>query len=225
VPTIKLSNWLALVGLLMLGGCASNQPPAETHDGLVLQADSKADQLYLRPGVDFSGYREFGLVPCQVAFRKNWLRDQNSNRMSLSKRVTQKDVDKIKDTLAAGCDEQFRAALLAEPPYTLVEEFDEGQQVLVVRPAIINLDIAAPDIMTAGMSRSYTTEAGQMTMYVELLDATTGEILARAVDRRRAADTGRLTWTNGVTNGAEANRMLRRWAEQLRKGLDSAIGK
>jgi hypothetical protein len=94
--------------------------------------------------------------------------------------------------------------------------------VLVLRPAIINLDIAAPDVMAAGRQRSYTTEAGQMTLVLEGVDGTTGEILVRVVDRRRAMDTGRLQWTNSVTNQAEARRMLNRWASQIREGLDEA---
>ena len=39
----------------------------------------------------------------------------------------------------------------------------------------------------------------------------------------RGSDSGRMQWTNGVTNRAEADRILRRWAEQLRKGLDATV--
>ena len=148
------------------------------------------------------------------------MRDQNSDRMDLNNRVTQEDVDRIKDRLSADCDKYFRQALLASPAYPLTDQFDRGENVLVLRPAIINLDINAPDVRSTGMSRSYTTSAGEMTLVLEAVDGTTGDTIARVVDRHRAMDTGHLTWTNAVTNKAEADRTLLRWADQLRSALD-----
>ena len=112
-------------------------------------------------------------------------------------------------------------ALLAEPAYNLVDAFADGEQVLVLTPSIINLDINAPDTMSAGRSRSYTTSAGEMTLSMDVSDATTGQVLYRIVDRRRARDTGRMEWTTSVSNKAEAERTLNRWADLLRQGLDS----
>ena len=159
-----------------------------------------------------------------MCFKKNWVKDQNSNRMDLSSRVTQKDVDKIKDSLSAACDEKFRAALLEDPAYTLVDTFTEGEHVLVLHPSIINLDINAPDVRSASMSRTYTTSSGEMTLKLELEDATTGATIARAIDKRRGLDTNRLQWSSSVSNSAEANRVLSRWAKILREGLDEARG-
>jgi len=215
---------VALFAAALLSGCTT-PAPQETHDGLVLQEGSKFQQLYLLPGADLSSYSAIGLASCDVAFRKNWLRDQNNNRLDLSSRVTQKDVDKIKDGLGEHCENYFREALLESPPYNLVESFDQGEAVLVVKPGIINLDINAPDTMSPGMSRSYTTSSGEMTLSLELQDGTTGQTLARITDRRRGMDTGRLEWTNGVTNRADADRTLKRWAGMLRDGLDSAMGR
>jgi hypothetical protein len=142
--------------------------------------------------------------------------------MDLGSRVTQKDVDRIKDKLSQECGNYFRQALEQAPPYKLVERFSDGEQVLVVRPAIINLDIAAPDTRSTGVQRTYTTEAGEMTLLLELFDGTTGEILVRVIDRQRGRDSGYMQWSNSVTNQADAERILGRWAKQLRKGLDEA---
>jgi hypothetical protein len=209
-------TWIAVI----LSSCATMSPPTETFDGLVLVPNTRFAQVYMRPGADLSSFAAFGLTPCQVAFRKNWQRDHNQSTLNLSSRVTQEDITRIKDRLGAECDRTFRAALEQAPPYTLVEQFSNGEPVLVLRPAIINLDIAAPDVMVAGRQRAYTTEAGEMTLVLEGVDGTTGEILVRVVDRRRSMDTGRLQWTNSVTNQAEARRMLNRWASQFREGLD-----
>ena len=219
------ASLLAAVAALVLGGCAGGtQPPQVSYDGLELQPDTRLSQVYVRPGASLEGYAHFGLVPCEVAFRKNWQRDQNTNRTSLTNRVTQRDIDRIKQALSAECDKYFRAALEQAPPYNLVESFQEGEAVLILRPSIIDLDINAPDIMSPGINRSYTTSAGEATLFLEALDATTGEILVRVVDRRRQSDTGYLQWTNSVTNRAEAERALRYWSSQLRQGLDRATG-
>jgi len=213
-----------LAALALLGACAQ-QPPQVTHDGLELLPDAKLQQVYVKPGASLADYDEFGLAPCQVAFRKNWLRDQNRDRARLTSRVTQKDVDRIKDTLAADCNKYFRAALEKDPAYTLVDSFRDGERVLILRPNIINLDVAAPDTMSPGITRTYTTSAGEATLFLEIADGTTGETLVRVVDKRRGMDTGRLEWTNSVTNRADADRVLRYWADRLREGLDRATAR
>jgi hypothetical protein len=214
-PVLLCSIFVAFVS-------ACTSVPEQTHDGLNLVPGSKFDQVYKKPGADLSGYQEFGLEACEVAFKKNWQRDQNQNRVDLSSRVTQKDIDRIKDSLSASCDEKFREALLEDPAYALVDSFSDGEAVLILRPAIINLDVNAPDVRSAGMSRSYTTSAGEMTLSLELVDGTTGEVLARAVDRKRGMDTGMMEWTSSVSNKADADRTLARWAKVLRQGLDEA---
>lgn len=216
---------LGAATLTLLAACAGNQPPAASPDGLVLQPDSEFSEVYVRPGASLADYEEMGLVPCEVSFRKNWLRDQNSNRIDLSSRVSQKDVDQIEDSLGDQCDEHFRAALLQEPAYNIVDQFDQGDAVLILRPSIVDLDVNAPDTMNPGVYRTYTTEAGRMTLVLEIFDGNSGEILVRVVDKRRSTDYHRLQWTNGVTNKAEADRILRVWSGKLRKGLDAASGR
>mgnify|MGYP001816354138 CR=1 FL=1 len=217
---------LLLVAVAALTSACSTGPaaPTESYDGLVLVPDTRLGAVYKRPGADLTGYDSYGLMACEVAFRKNWQRDQNSSRVDLGNRVTQTDVDRIKDKLGEECGKYFREALEQAPPYQLVESFSDGEQVLILRPAIINLDIAAPDTRSAGMQRTYTTEAGEMTLLLELFDGTTGEILVRVIDRQRSRESSYMQWTSSVTNQAEAKRVLSRWADQLRNGLDEVTG-
>ena len=218
--TSFIRSVLFLCAALTLAACAGNSKAPQTYDGLELLPDTEFGEVYKLPGADLSGYQSYGLGNCEVAFKNNWLRNQNNSRLDLGNRVTQKDVDKIKDTLSADCEKHFRAALEEAPPYTLVDSFNDGEGVLILRPSIINLDISAPDTRSSGMQRTYTTQAGEMTLVLELLDGTTGEILVRIVDRYRSAQTTWLQWSNSVTNQAESRRVLSRWAGQLRKGLD-----
>jgi hypothetical protein len=199
-------------GAVLVDCTSTPKEPEVTFDGLVLLPDA-----------DLSGYSELGLAPCSVAFRKDWLRDQNRSRLDLSSRVRQEDVDRIKDALAEDCDRYFREVLLEAPPYTLTDDFDDGQAVLVIRPSIIDLDVAAPDIRSSSVTRTYTTSAGEMTLSLELVDGTTGQVLVRVVDRQEDRETYRLDWTNAVSNRADARRVLRMWSARLREGLDAAI--
>ena len=90
-----------------------------------------------------------------------------------------------------------------------------------LRAAIIDLDISAPDRPTAGRSRTFTASTGAATLYIELFDSVSGAIIGRAADRQAARRAGgRVSWSSGVTNTAEARRMFGRWADALRDFLD-----
>ena len=154
-----------------------------------------------------------------MAFKKDWLRNQNQKRHDLATRIKPEDMDRIKAALSTRFNEEF-TKVLEKGGYKVVDE--GGENVLVLRPAIINLDVTAPDVRTAGMTRTYTTSAGEMTLYVELFDSATGAKIGQAIDRQRALDNGRITYTNSVTNTAEANRILRKWANLLVDALDEA---
>ena len=222
MKTLKLG--IGGLAVLVLGACASTSAPEVTYDGLELVPDAAfGDKVYLLPGADLSGYDAVGLADCNVAFRKNWLRDQNRGSLNLGSRVTQEDVDRIRDTLKEECDSMFREALLKEPAYKLTEEFETGEQVLVLRPSIVNLDVTAPDVRSSGRSRTYTTSAGEMTLVLEAVDGTTGQVLARAVDRQGARESFRAEWSTSVSNRAEARRILTRWAERLRAAVDAVV--
>lgn len=220
-----LKTTFVIPSILLLVACAGTPPPQESSDGLMLQSETKFGQVYVRPGADLSHYSTYGLVDCQVEFKKNWMRNQNSNRISLSNRVTNDDVNRITENLSKSCDEHFRQSLEAEPAYKLVDSFDHGDAIMVLRPNIVNLDVNSPDVRNSGMSRSYTTDAGEMTLVLELLDGSSGEVLVRILDRESGTDKGRMQWTNSVTNKADANRILKRWTAQLRKGLDEVTAK
>jgi hypothetical protein len=65
------------------------------------------------------------------------------------------------------------------------------------------------------------TSAGAATLYLELYDSVSGDIIGRAADRQaiRSASDG-ISWRNRATNSADARRMFRRWANLLRSFLD-----
>jgi hypothetical protein len=219
---VAAARW-ALAGLFLavVAGCSSSPTAPEiSHDGLVLQDNTKFGLVYAKPGVEIGSYENFAVHHCEVAFRKNWQRDQNSSRGGTAHRVTDSDMEGIRNSLAELCETEFLSVLSVAPAYTIVPEDQADTETLLLRPNIINLDVAAPDIKSPGISRSYTTESGEMTLFLEVADASTGETLFRIVDRRRGLNAMRLQWSNSVTNGADAKRILNAWGQQFREGLD-----
>ena len=201
---------------------AKKEELPETHDGLVLVPDRKVAAAYHDPEADFSIYNKVMLLDCYVAFKKNWQRDQN--RQLTSARITAEDMEKIKAAVAELFREVFTEVLQEDGGYEVVDA--AGDDVLLIRPAIVDLDITAPDKPTAGRTHSYTSTAGAATVYIELFDSVSGDILARAADRREARRSGGyISYTNRVTNTADARRMLKRWANILRTRLDEIHGK
>lgn len=197
----------------------SKELPEVTEDGLHRVHDSKLAIVYAEPGADLSQYTKVQLMDAYVAFKKNWLRDQRKQSIQKLK-VTTKDVEKIKNQLATEFNEVFVKAL-EENGYEISDQ--AGEDVLLVRPAIINLDVNAPDTPTAGRSYQYTSSAGEMTLYLELYDSVTGDMIAKALDRRvDNSRSGYYTWTTSVSNATAARKILGGWAEILIEALDEA---
>jgi hypothetical protein len=218
-------NWrrtIVVLCIAVIAACAtpsSKKPPAEW-DGLQRREVKGIDNVYVRPNVQFPPYKTVMIDPLEVAFAKEW--DPNQTR-DLSRHLDAEDLQKIKAELARLFRESF-AEELEKGGYPLVDQpQDDTMRVL---PAIIDLYINAPDVMTPGRSRTYTTEAGRMTLVMEIRDGPTGQILARVVDARTAGGMGgHMTWTNAATNRADAQIVLDDWARRLRNALDKLNGK
>jgi len=205
----------ALVAVLC-AACASEPSSRNvevTHDGLVRVVNSKVERAWIKPDVDFSQYTEVGLLDAFVSFRRNW----RMNHFG----VRTRDIERIQTTLA----EEFRRIFtdaLESGGYPVVT--DAAEHVLLIRPAIIDLDVAAPDTMSAGRSRSFTASPGAMTLVIELYDSVSNEILARAIDRRRARNVGNIQWATSGSNREAARRILGRWANLLVSRLNEVRG-
>lgn len=221
VKTLTLAAALLAITLGAGATVAAKEFPKETPEGLVLTKSKVADAVYIRPGVDFSVYNRIAILECPVAFRKDWQRDQERKS---SVRVSSKDMEEMKAGLSAEFRKVFVDELQNKGGYQVVDT--GGDDVLVLRPAIIDLDVTAPDTMSAGRSYTLSESAGAMTLYLEVYDSVTGQLLAKAIDRRSDPGmAGTIQWRNGVTNKADADRILRRWAKALRERLDEVHGK
>jgi hypothetical protein len=220
---LSLRKILALLALALLAlafsgisslSVQSTDAPDISHDGLHLDPDSSFALLYVKPDADFSVYTQFLMLDAYVAFKKNWQR----NTKIAGRRISNKDVERLKGEAAELLHESFKKELDEVGGYTFVDKADDN--VMILRPALIDLVITAPDIPVAGRVTQYVASAGQATLFVELYDSVSGEILARAIDKRAMQNYGTARWANKVTNRADAARMFRRWASLLRQAMD-----
>ena len=216
----------ALCAVLTLGcpaGRAADEPPPEvTKDGLHLYKQTKQRVAYVRPGATFTQYKKVAILDPYVEFSQDWVRDYNRSQPDPSRRVKDSDLDRAKKALQGDFKKIFTEELQKGGRYQVVDS--GGPDVLILRPALINIQVNAPDLMTAGRSATYVESAGAMTIYLELWDSVSNTILARVIDGQ--ADPSLYGQrSSSVTNRAAAERMMRRWADELRSRLDLVRGK
>ncbi|MCZ6526080.1 MAG: DUF3313 family protein [Gammaproteobacteria bacterium] len=185
-----------------------------TFEGLERVQGSRMAIAYKHPEADFSVYSKIMLLDVYIAFKKNWKREH--------RRVSNSDMNRIKKR-GASLFRQVFTDVLEEGGYPVVDVADDD--VLLVRPAIIELDIKAPDVQTSGMSRTYVTNVGNATLYVELYDSTSGAILGRGIDRKSARNSTGFRMSSSVYNSSEARKIFREWAGYLKAGLDEIQGR
>jgi hypothetical protein len=210
----------AVLALAVAPGFAAKEaPPEVSPEGLHLVKSTKTRLVYVRPGASLAQYRRVAILECLVQFEKDWQRDYNNSQIGLEGRVSDADVERMKTGLAAEFKKVFADELAKKGGYEVVDV--AAPDVLVLRPALINVEVNAPDLMTPGFSRTIVRSAGQMTLFLELWDSTSNTLLARVLDAQEAG-TGMAQVANRATNVADADRILRDWARELRERLDDA---
>ncbi len=212
--TMMLAMFAALVA-------AAEKPPKIDKHGLHLVEDSELRLVYKRPGSDISQYSKVILLDAYVAYRKNWEKDHSGFDTF---RVNKKEAEEIK----ARVGEEFHKAFATElgrKGYTVVEQSESGPDVLLVRPAIVNLDVEAPDTMDqAGRSAVIIASAGQMTLYAELYDSVSGQLIATVTDPESDKGFGGIgIRANRATNKAAEDEIVRRWADTLASHLSHTV--
>lgn len=218
----KFLGSLALASLVMTlasSFAGAEEAVDDRFDGLKPVANPRVQMAFVDPDADFSVFKRVSILDPFVAFRSNWQRDQNRSR---ARNVRASDMERIKTDVA----NLFRDVFIERLQDAGIEiTTGVGEDVLIVRPAVIDLDITAPDVGTSGRSRTYTTTNGAATLYIELFDAESGDIIGRAADRQVARQASSfMTWNNRVTNASAARRMFSGWADKLAEFLEKHYG-
>lgn len=164
----------------------------------------RVEHAFIRSDADFARYT--AVMPGQVSV---WTPRQDSGlgASALAR-------------LQALYDEALSAALTDDGTYTLVTS--RGPGVLELQTQFIDLRATVDPSAIRALQRRYSfpLEAGRATLVVELVDATTGQVLAHIADVEEQGE-------YAVVIGPEmtevnAQRALARWAAVLRAFLDEA---
>ena len=149
----KISALMA--SFLIAAGVTSVQAqdlPKTTHDGLVLVENTEVKVVYMDPGATLEIYKRVAIADVYVAFKKNWQRDFNRQATGLAQRVSAQDMERIQQEVAA----EFMKVLVKEMDRMGHEVVDvTGEDVLIIRPSIINLVVRAPDVRGGGGSQNW----------------------------------------------------------------------
>jgi hypothetical protein len=209
-------TWIAAAVLSLFAVAAlGTEQPSGSWDGLVEVKSSRLDAAYLAPGADFRPYTKLLVDPTQAAFRKDWMKNMN-NRRDISRKVDDEMAKDILEAARTNFADVFSEAF-SKAGYAIVTA--PGADVLRISPSVINLYVNAPDVMAAGRSTSYTANAGEATMVLELRDSITGALLGRVTDRRETRDSIGPQQANRVTNTSDFRALFKTWANISVKGL------
>jgi len=223
-PSTQISGLLAgLCAALALAVApplaAREKPPEVSPEGLHLVKSTRERLVYVRPGASLAQYKRVAILDCEVDFKKDWERDFNDSQVGLQDRVTDDDVQRMKKALADEFKKVFTDELQHKGGYEVVDVV--APDVLLLRPALINVDVYAPDLQTPGFTRTVVRSAGQMTLFLELWDPSNKTLLARVMDAEEDPDSMPAV-ASSVSNRSAADRILREWAKELREHLDAA---
>ncbi|MGB5690074.1 MAG: DUF3313 family protein [Woeseiaceae bacterium] len=208
----------ALLIALLVSACAP-QPTvpvaASTSnvDGLEQVSSRYFDTAFVRPGVDFSHYRELLVKDSELAFKTP---DRSQRQFPLS--AEQKD--RFRQTL----DAQFAAELANLDSLGLTD---------AVGPEVLTLQVRVQDILTtvpaqatggAGWGSLSLRALGEATLVIELHDSESGEILARVYDRRAVEGVAvAQKQAAPLTRWEDAEAICKQWASTVRQRLDALV--
>ncbi|MGY6555097.1 MAG: DUF3313 family protein [Wenzhouxiangella sp.] len=213
-PVLRLLPILA--ALVLLAGCAAPQPRQDfSHDGLELVNVRGLDEVWVRPGTDFTQFRTLLIEPVEVAFDPLWDPRRTGSRLSLP----ESERERIRSDAAELFDRSFQREIDRSSRFNLVESAQADT--LVFKPRIVDLFINAPDDrMAPGLTRTFVSEFGRVTLIGELREAESGAIVARITDREIARAVPQLELTDRFTNEREGQRIFSSWARTLVDRLD-----
>ncbi|HEX5056654.1 MAG TPA: hypothetical protein VFX02_09165 [Gammaproteobacteria bacterium] len=192
--------------------------PTEVPAGMEKIKSREFDKLYVKPGFQPGDYGKLIIEEPLVALDDQW---EWNNRTQ----VTQVDLDRISGKTSKIMLEQFSEKLSGKSGFTVSQDpaaaAPMGAGVLRLKPSMIDVyPNAAELVRDTGIKDRYTRSAGFATLYLDLYDANTGELLMRIIDRDEPKNRQTLQQTNRGTNYRDTELMVSRWAKALRKHLD-----
>lgn len=185
--------------------------------GLLQIEDSKKVKVYVKPGHDLSQYKSFAVGDITATMDQEWLKRFNRDQKSLADRLNEKDQQEVTARYAKGFKTTLERTLKKDGRFTLS---DGGSGVLKVETAIVDLQVYAPDKLTAQSKIQFVRQAGRATLETRMYDANTGELIVAIIDKRKTRDHVDIFQTNRVRNQFEFANVYRYWTKTWLKSLE-----
>lgn len=199
------------LALLPLLAWAVDEPEV-TEDGLVRVPSNPKVGVYRAPDVPFARYQRISIGSIPVKFSRNFERT--------NPRLKEADLERLRGDVVRMYREELVAELVERGGYDLTDSADPD--VLRIDPAIVDLDISAPQAGKVPGSRTFVRTTGSMQLVAELRDAASGVIVARIIDYEKSRDEGHLQPADPVSNADELRRLFASMARQTRGALEVA---
>lgn len=196
-------------GLLALTALAASLTLVACNTSTVVESyvrvqDSNVDKAYIKPGVDFSRYRQLKAFPLEIYYSEGLGGPEPD------------DLERMRTI--------FREAFLSriEGVYPIVDA--AGPDVLGVRASLVDAKFhpKTAELEQMGLLTSMVS-AGQLSFFMEMTDSVSGEVLARAGDLEKEPDQP----MDGVQDASwqQVEIAAARWAGLFRDFLDENFGK
>lgn len=220
---MKILTTTVIAAALAITGCASEPtiqtgPEAEvTFDGLHRIDNSAFSDAWADPDIDFSRYNKMMAGGAFFEFRA-------VKKMPRTSRLSTTDDefwidDKSKERLKKEVSDIFQEELAKSTRFT--ETDTPGPDVIIIRGGLHDIISRVPPDQV-GRTDIYLRSVGEATLVLEVVDSMSGEVIARAIERRSMERPGGdLMFSTPVTTWAEVRRMARTWATRLRAGMDA----
>lgn len=213
----SITLMMSVLALAFAGFAAAQDAPETSFDGLVKQEKGRFKLTYVDPDIDFSVYNKYIPGTAQFQFRAVKKTSSMTARRSNQREfwISDADKQKLEDTVSSIFAEELAKS------ETFTETNEPGPDTLIIRGALHDIVSQVPPEII-GRGEIYLSSMGEATLIIEAVDSLSGEVIYRAIERRAAARPGnQLVVANTVTSWAELRRLARRWASNLRDGMDS----
>jgi hypothetical protein len=175
----------------------------------------------MKPGMDLRGYNAIMLDPVEVAYQtdpRGRTRPAGAGATPGNYALTASQMEDLKRFFR----EAVVAALSSDDGYRIVDT--PGPDVLRITAELLDLIVRIPTQAQGGRGGALVRSYGEVTLVLEARDSQSGEILARAADRRDPT-----TGSSGNQDLARVDRsyvrsdtraLFQYWADILRERLD-----
>ncbi len=209
---------------MAIAGCSSAPPTIQqgpdaevSFDGLHVVDNAAFAAAWADPDIEFSRYSK--IMPGGAFFEFRAVK-RTSRTTTARSREREFYIDEdARERLEREVTAIFTEELAKSTRFTVVDE--PGPDVLIIRGGLHDIVSFVPP-QPIGRGDIWLSAVGEITLLLEVVDSLSGEVIARAVERRAAQQGGGMAIrANTVTTWAELRRLARRWATTLRDGLDS----